>query len=100
MEVANATHFKPCPYKKGQWVPANSLDPYAVLLPEDEINTCKTSISPVFLQDVKTVLDDYEPDGQKITKEHLSKLQEFQRRKLKKIKKQLELVLTLSLLCN
>ena len=81
VEVANATYFKPCSYRKGQWVPANPLDPDAVLLLEDEINICKTSTSPVILQDVKTVLDDYEPDGRKITEEHLSKLREFQRRK-------------------
>ena len=81
MEVADATHFKPCPYRKGQWVPANPLDPDAVMVPEEEINTGRISTSPVYLQDVKTVLDEYEPDGRKITEEHLRELREFQKRK-------------------
>jgi len=81
MDVADATHFKPCPYRKGQWVPANPSDPDAVLLPEEETNSHKISTSPVYLKHVKKVLREYEPDGRKITEEDLREMRKFQRGK-------------------
>ena len=81
MELTDATHFKPCIYRLGQWVPANPLDPKVVPIKSTQTNDPKYSDNPILYRDLCHVMNHYEPDGKQITEEHLKELRQFQEKK-------------------
>ena len=81
MELDDATHFKPCFYRLGQWVPADPLDSEAVPVKPTETDDPKYSANPIFYRDLRQIMKFYEPDGKQISEEHLTELRSFQQKK-------------------